>query len=291
MPSSHSLPPALAERAREFVARKLPAVRPRPAATVVLLRDTNPGIEVYLLNRRTSMAFAGGMQAFPGGAVDPRDADDLGLGWLGSPPAAWAARLGTSVPLARGFVCAAIRETFEESGVLLASAPDGSPISPAGPAWERDRHALVERRLALSELLELRGLRVRSDLLRPWAHWVTPRFEPRRYDTWFFLAALPAGQQARDVSGEAERAFWTSPGEAISAAAAGQAAMLPPTWAVLDELTDYSTTADALAASAARVIESVTPGWVEVDGEISVVLPGDSGFPGDDPGDEAAAST
>jgi 8-oxo-dGTP pyrophosphatase MutT (NUDIX family) len=291
VPSSRSLPPALAERAREFVARRLPAVRPGPAATVVLLRDADAGIEVYLLRRQTSMAFAGGMQAFPGGAVDPRDADDHVLGWLGSPPAAWAERLGTSVPLARGFVCAAIRETFEESGVLLASAPDGSPITPAGPAWESDRRALVERRLALSDLLERRGLRVRSDVLRPWAHWVTPRFEPRRYDTWFFLAALPAGQHARDVSGEAERAFWTSPGEAISAAEASQAAMLPPTWAVLDELADYSTTADALAAAAGRVIESVTPGWVEVDGEISVVLPGDSAFPGADPGDERAEST
>jgi 8-oxo-dGTP pyrophosphatase MutT (NUDIX family) len=291
VPSSRSLPPALAERAREFVARRLPAVPPRPAATVVLLRDADAGIEVYLLRRKTSMAFAGGMQAFPGGAVDPRDADDHALGWLGSPPAAWAERLGTSVPLARGFVCAAIRETFEESGVLLASAPDGSPITPAGPVWESDRRALVERRLALSDLLEQRGLRVRSDVLRPWAHWVTPRFEPRRYDTWFFLAALPAGQQARDVSGEAERAFWSSPGEAISAAEASQAAMLPPTWAVLDQLADYSTTADALAAATGRVIESVTPGWVEVDGEISVVLPGDSAFPGADPGDERAEST
>ncbi len=291
MPSSRSLPPALAERAREFVARRLPAVHPRPAATVALLRDTAAGIEVYLLRRQTSMPFAAGMQAFPGGAVDPRDADDHSLGWLGDDPSAWAERLGTSVPLARGFVCAAIRETFEESGVLLASELDGSPITPAGPAWESDRRALVERRLALSELLERRGLRVRSDLLRPWAHWVTPRFEPRRYDTWFFLAALPAGQQARDVSGEAEKAFWTLPRQAISAAAAGHAAMLPPTWAVLDELAGYGKTADALAAAAGRVIETVTPGWVEVDGEISVVLPDESGFPGDDPGDEAGEPT
>lgn len=266
-------------------------MRPRPAATVALLRDTAVGVEVYILRRQTSMPFAGGMQAFPGGAVDPRDADDHSLGWLGSAPSAWAEWLGTSVPLARGFVCAAIRETFEESGVLLASGPDGSPVAPAGPAWESDRRALVERRLALSDLLDRRGLRVRSDLLWPWAHWVTPRFEPRRYDTWFFLAALPAGQQARDVSGEAERAFWTRPGEAISVAEAGHAAMLPPTWAVLDELAGYSTTADALAAAAGRVIETVTPGWVEVDGEISVVLPGDAAFPGDDPGDDAADST
>ena len=211
MPSSRSLPPALAERAREFVARRLPAVRPRPAATVVLLRDADAGIEVYLLRRQTSMAFAGGMQAFPGGAVDPRDADDHALGWLGSPPAAWAERLGTSIP------------RLAVSSVRRYARPSRSPAS----CWLRPR--TVPRSLRpvrrgratvahwssagspCPTCCERRGLRVRSDLLRPWAHWVTPRFEPRRYDTWFFLAALPAGQQARDVSGEADRASWIEP--------------------------------------------------------------------------------
>lgn len=285
MPGARSLPPALAERARAFVAGRLAPAQARPAATVLLLRDAMSGMEVYLLRRRASMAFAGGMHAFPGGVVDPRDADDDALSWAGPSPAEWAVLLGASEPVARGFVCAAVRETFEESGVLLGSRSDGRSLAPAGPAWDRDRQAIADRRLALSGLLERRGIAVGSDLLRPWAHWVTPRFEPRRYDTWFFLAALPAGQRARDVSGEADRATWTRPRDAIAADEAGQVTMLPPTWAVLDELAIYDTVADALAAADGRAIETITPGWVDDGSEITLVLPGEAAFPGDDPGE------
>jgi 8-oxo-dGTP pyrophosphatase MutT (NUDIX family) len=287
VPSSRSLPPAFAERAREFAAGKLTAVTPRPAATVVLLRDASAGLEVYVLRRLPSMAFAGGMQAFPGGAVDARDTADQALGWLGPSAAEWAARLRTSEPAARGFVCAAARETFEESGVLLASSPDRSSVVPVGAAWESDRQALVARKLSLFDLLERRGLALRADLLRPWAHWVTPRFEPRRYDTWFFLAALPDGQQACDVSGEADLASWTRPRDAIAAAEEGQVVMLPPTWAVLEQLADYDTVGAAWADAEDRSIDTVTPGWIDEAGEISLVLPGEAAFPGDDPGEPA----
>ncbi|HEY9378026.1 MAG TPA: NUDIX hydrolase, partial [Jiangellaceae bacterium] len=256
------------------------------AATVVLLRDATDGLEVYLLRRLPSMAFAGGMQAFPGGAVDPRDSVDDAVGWLGPSPAEWASRLDTMEPAARGFVCAAIRETFEESGVLLASSLDRSTVTPTGPAWEDARQALVARRLALSDLLERHRLAIRTDLLRPWAHWVTPRFEPRRYDTWFFLAALPDGQQARDVSGEADRAAWTRPRDALAAAESGHVVMLPPTWSVLDQLASYGTVTEAMAAADNRLIEAITPGWVDQNGEITLVLPGDDAFPGDDPGEQ-----
>jgi 8-oxo-dGTP pyrophosphatase MutT (NUDIX family) len=286
VPSSRFLPQAYAERAREFVAGRLTAVTARPAATVVLVRDATAGLEVYLLRRLQSMAFAGGMQAFPGGAVDARDgADEATVGWLGPSPADWASRLGTAEPAARGFVCAAIRETFEESGVMLASLPDRSPIVPIGAAWDGARQALVARKVTLADVLERRGLAVRADLLRPWAHWVTPRFEPRRYDTWFFLAALPDGQQARDVSGEADRAAWVRPRDAIAAAESGQAVMLPPTWVVLDQLASVRTVAEAMAAADNRSIETVTPGWVDQAGEIRLVFPGEAAFPGDDPGD------
>jgi 8-oxo-dGTP pyrophosphatase MutT (NUDIX family) len=290
VPGARLLPPAFAERAREFVAGKLTAVAARAASTVVLLRDSTSGLEVYLLRRQASMAFAGGMHAFPGGAVDPRDADDDNLRWLGPSSAIWADRLSTSEPAARAFVCAAVRETFEESGVLLASGPDGSLVVPTGPTWEGDRQSLVNRRLALSDLLERRGLSVRSDLLRPWAHWITPRFEPRRYDTWFFLAALPKEQQTRDVSGEADRASWIRPRDAVAAAAAGEVAMLPPTWAVLEQLAGYSRVADAWDAAQSKSIETITPGWLDRAGEVTLVLPGESAFPGDDPGDSTGES-
>jgi 8-oxo-dGTP pyrophosphatase MutT (NUDIX family) len=285
VPASRTLPAALVEQARQFVAGRLTPVDARPASSVLLLRDSRAGLQVYLLRRRASMAFAGGMHAFPGGAVDPRDGDDEGLGWLGRPPSWWADRLATSEAAARGFVCAAVRETFEESGVLLVTGDDGVPVPPGGPDWEADRRALVERRLALSDLLDRRGLAVRSDVLAPWAHWVTPRFEPRRYDTWFFLAALPSGQRARDLSGEADQVAWMRPVDAVSAAEKGEVAMLPPTWSVLEDLAAYGTVAEALDAAEARVLATVTPGWVDDGGGLHLLLPGDPGYPGDDPGE------
>ncbi|HZY29471.1 MAG TPA: NUDIX hydrolase [Jiangellaceae bacterium] len=285
MTAPRTLPTALVDHARQFVASRLTPVEARPASSVLLLRDSGAGLQVYLLRRRTSMAFAGGMHAFPGGAVDPRDGDDEGLGWLGRPPSWWADRLATSEAAARGFVCAAVRETFEESGVLLVTGDDGVPAPPAGSDWEADRRALVERRLALSDLLDRRGLAVRSDVLAPWAHWVTPRFEPRRYDTWFFLAALPLGQRARDLSGEADQVTWMRPVDAVSAAERGEVVMLPPTWSVLEDLVAYGTVAEALDAAEARSLATVTPGWVDDGAGIRLLLPGDPGYPGDDPGE------
>jgi 8-oxo-dGTP pyrophosphatase MutT (NUDIX family) len=254
------------------------SVEPRPAATVILLRDAGSGLEAYVLRRRSSMAFAAGMHAFPGGRVDARDVADEGIAWSGLDPAGWAARLGTDAGSARGFVCAAVRETFEEAGVLLAE-PN---LAADGPQWEADRQALVDRRLALSELFERRGLAIRSDLMSPWAHWITPRFEQRRYDTWFFAAALPDGQQARDVSGEADHADWIRPPDAITAADRGEVAMLPPTRVVLEQLASYDSVGAVVEAAAGRAIETIMPGWVDDGDAVRALLPGDPGYPGDD---------
>ena len=136
---------------------------------MVLLRGGLPGPEVYLLRRQSSMAFAGGMCVFPGGGVDPRDyADDLvdrGL-WAGPSPAEWAERLGVDEPRARALVCAAVRETFEESGVLLAG-PDADEVvaDTTGEDWEADRVALESRELSMTAFLEKRWLVLRTDLL------------------------------------------------------------------------------------------------------------------------------
>ncbi len=285
--ASRALPQALADRAREFVARGLTPVPPRPASTVILLRDSEDGLEAYLLRRRATMAFAAGMHAFPGGAVDERDVSDDAVSWRGPGPEAWARRLKVSEAAARGFVLAAVRETFEEAGVLLADhardgQSSGTDLDPSGPGWDADRKALVERRLALSDLLERRGLAVRTDLLAPWAHWVTPRFEERRYDTWFFVAALPEAQAARDVSGEADRAEWVRPGLAVATAARGEVAMLPPTWSVLEELAAFPSVSAVLDAAARRTLDTAMPGWVDDGVTVRLLLPGDPGFPGDD---------
>src|SRR3712207_4564286 len=126
---------------------------PRQAATVLLLRDGTPGLEVYLLRRTKGMPFAGGMTAYPGGGVDARDGD-TDIGWSGPPPAQWAAAFGCDERTARELVCAAVRETFEEAGVLLAG-PDAGSVVPdvSGGEWEAQRQRLLSRELSLAGVL------------------------------------------------------------------------------------------------------------------------------------------
>ena len=157
------LPDALVAQARSYAEGGATPAEPRDAATVVLLRPGAAGPDVYLLRRQTSMAFAGGMCVFPGGGVDPRDFDDelvdRGL-WAGPSPAEWASRLGCDEPKARALVCAAVRETFEESGVLLAGAgPDSVVADTTGDDWEADRVALESREVSLTAFLEKRVAR------------------------------------------------------------------------------------------------------------------------------------
>ncbi|MGY5885184.1 NUDIX hydrolase [Modestobacter lacusdianchii] len=240
------------------------AVPIRQAATVLLLRDAAVGLEVYLLRRTKGMPFAGGMSAYPGGGVDERDGD-TDLAWTGPPPADWAAAFGCDERLARELVCAAVRETFEEAGVLLAGPADGAGVVPdvSGEDWEAQRQALMAHEMSLAELLAGRGLALRADLLRPFAHWITPPPERRRYDTKFFAALLPTGQEARDVSGEADEAVWTTPGAALDEHAGGTRPMLPPTIHTLGQLAAFPDAAAALAGSPPAPLEPIMPTFAE----------------------------
>src|SRR3954454_3880964 len=245
----------------------------RQAATVLLLRDGAPGLEVYLLRRTQGMPFAGGMTAYPGGGVDPRDGDTE-IGWAGPAPEQWAGAFGCDVRTARELVCAAVRETFEEAGVLLAGADDGSVVPDvSGDHWERQRQALLARELSLAELLAGRGLVLRSDLLRPFAHWITPPVEPRRYDTKFFAAALPVGQEARHVSGEADEASWLTPAAALAELATGARPMLPPTSHTLGQLERFPDVAAALAGSPPEPLHPISPSFEETPDGRWAVLP------------------
>lgn len=251
-------------------------VTPRHAATVVLLRDGADGVQAWLLRRVSSMAFAPRMHVFPGGSVDPRDADAQPA-WVGPDPSEWTGPLTADAGLARALVCAAVRETFEESGVLLASAADSTDVVDAA-GWDADRQGLEARRESLAGLLERRGLALRADLLRPWAHWMTPEAEPRRYDTRFFVAALPPGQSPRHEGGEADATLWLSPAEALRRHAKGQLDMLPPTAFTLAELSAFDSVEAVLTAAAARDIRRVLPKIV-IDGEqVGILLPGDEGY-------------
>jgi 8-oxo-dGTP pyrophosphatase MutT (NUDIX family) len=260
--------------------RDQPAGSPSPtrdAATIVLLRDGAPGLEAYLLRRVSSMAFAAGMHVFPGGRVDPEDTG-AHTEWYGTRPQDWTGVLSADPRLAHGLVCAAVRETFEESGVLLAGAGPDDVADVSSADWEADRLALIDRQVSLSGLLQRRGLGLRADLLRPWAHWITPEIEPRRYDTRFFVAALPPGQRTRDVGGEADASMWLTPGEALDRHGRGQLEMLPPTVITLTELSEYATTAKVMAAAVERDIAPVLPKIVLSGDEVEMLLPHEEGY-------------
>ena len=238
----------------------------RPAATVMLVRDTPsdppaPGLEVFLMRRHAAMEFAAGMTVFPGGGVDDRDRD-AGLSrnnaWFGPEPDWWATRFGIQADLAEALVCAAARETFEESGVLFAgTADDPDGIVRDASVYGDERAALEDRSLSFADFLRAEKLVLRADLLRPWSNWVTPEEErTRRYDTYFFVGALPQGQRADGENTESDQAGWARPEAAIEDFAEGRALLLPPTWSQLDSLTGR-TVGDVLALE--RRIDKVQP--------------------------------
>lgn len=260
------LPQEFADAAAAFADGTKTPAEPRDAATVVLLRRGEAGPEVYLLRRQVSMEFAGGMCVFPGGGVDPRDFDHT-VAWAGPSPAEWAERLGTDEAKARALVCTAVRETFEESGVLLAGESAESVVADTtGEDWEADRVALEKRELAMTELLDRRGLVLRTDLLGAWSGWLTPVFEPKRYRTWFFVAELPEGQRTRDVSSESDHVVWLPAIRAVEQAEAREILMLPPTYITILDVSQYAGPQEVLDAAADRRVEMFCPEVVD-DGD------------------------
>jgi 8-oxo-dGTP pyrophosphatase MutT (NUDIX family) len=274
---------ALAPAAQDILAGRIAPAVPRDAATVMLLRqgsgngDTAESMEVYMLRRVASMAFAPGVSVFPGGSVDPRDADEE-VAWAGPDAADWGQALAAPPELARALVCAAVRETFEESGVLLAGETAGQVVADTtSDDWERDRQALLDRSLSLAELLARRRLVLRSDLLRPWSRWITPAVEPRRFDARFFAAAMPAGQRTRDVGGEAAAAGWITPDEALAAGRRREIQLWPPTAVTLAELAACGGVAPALARD--RDVPVRIPEVLEREGATWLSVPGVAEYP------------
>lgn len=232
----------------------------RAAATVVLLRDAQPGrdgVEVWLLTRSAGMVFAAGMTVFPGGRVEVGDAD---LPWAGKPP---------QQP---DLVGAAVRETFEETGVLLgvpgldgradlgAGAEPSSELRSGTSSELRAARADVEAgRTSFGALLREHGIAIDPSGLLPWARWVTPEGESRRYDTMFFVTALPDGQTPAAVTGEAVRAGWAAPAEALAQHDRRERRMLPPTMITLRSIASFGTVAEVLAAAPGRSLDPVRP--------------------------------
>ncbi len=272
-----AVPRQLAERARQISDGQLAPAVPRDAATVILLRQAASGAEAFLLRRTAELEFAPGACVFPGGSVDASDGDQT-IGWAGPAPADFGHLLDVPPDHARTLVCAAVRETFEESGVLLAG-PARSPdeLVSDSAALARDRHALLTGSASLGEVLGRRDLVLRADLLIPWARWITPEASPRRFDTWFFAAALPPGQTATAAPeghadpGESESGTWLRPAAALEAAQAGQITLLPPTAVTLEELAGPDDVVGLLARR--RVIVPRLPRVVVQDGQARLAMP------------------
>lgn len=233
----------------------------RDAATVVLVRDGADGIETWLLSRVARMAFASGVTVFPGGAVDAADAE---LAWIGREPDSVAAAFGCSLEMARKLVGAAVREVFEETGVLL-TVPSAE-LAASQPDVEAGR-------LAFADLLRENGLAIDADAVRPWAHWITPLGESRRYDTRFFVAALPIGATAADLTTESSSAEWVPVRRAVAERHEGLRLMLPPTISVSTSIAEFDTVAELLAAAEGRKIPTITPVLRILDDRRVVELP------------------
>ncbi|MDN5919439.1 MAG: NUDIX hydrolase [Pseudonocardia sp.] len=253
-------------------------VVPRPAATVLLVRDDpdppagRTPLQVFLQRRVAGMAFAGGMTVFPGGGVSSTDTVDP-VRWRGPDPVWWGRRLETTPELGGSLVCAAVRETFEECGVLLAG-PDGGDPAPL-PEARALRTDLVERRSTLGDLLAAHDLVLRADLLRGWARWITPPSNPRRYDTAFLVARVPDSQRADDGTSEALEARWWSPSHALACYADREIELMAPTLRTLQEIAEHDTADAVFAAAEHREITPVIPRVRREGRSVTVVLPND----------------
>ncbi|MFE5701708.1 NUDIX domain-containing protein [Rhodococcus koreensis] len=254
-------------------------VAPKDASTVILIRDAAAGaaasgIEVFLLRRVKGMAFAGGMTVFPGGGVDPSDAE-AEVDWAGPSVDWWAGRFSTDAARAKALVCAAVRETFEECGVLLAG-PSADTVVADTSRYAQARTQLETRELSFSDFLKRENLVLRADLLRPWANWITPVGEGRRYDTRFFVAASPHGQIADGATSEAEEVQWQSPAAALAHWQGGGSILLPPTWSQLTALSAFGSVADVLAAE--PEIPVILPTLITGEEQLRVEFPGQDGY-------------
>lgn len=260
------VPPGLLER----VELGGDPVVPRPAATIVLARDGDGGPEVLLLRRPGRSSFAANAWVFPGGALDPADLDDsLAAGLLGPSPDAWAERLDTGARQAVGFVVAAIREAWEETGILLSDPPGDPDLLCPG------RMEALAGETSFGEVLEHEGLVLDAGDLVYLAHWITPEPEPRRFDARFFLAGVPPATRCDLLGEELVEARWVAPAAALDAYDAGAMRLLPPTVHTLRRLRTYASVADMVADLRDAPVATILPRMIRDPAGVIIELPGD----------------
>jgi 8-oxo-dGTP pyrophosphatase MutT (NUDIX family) len=247
-----------------------PAV-PRPAATVVILRDGADGLEVFMVVRHHEIDFASGALVFPGGKVDPEDGD-----------AAWeklAPHAGQAID--RSFVVAAARETFEEAGLVLARRRGSDTLLDAAEAARLDaayRNRLRSDEATFLDLVRREDLVLATDLMVPFAHWITPVTQPKRFDTHFLLVCAPVTQLGAHDGTESVEGFWITPQQALADAKAGSRTVLLPTQMNLTKLSRSATVAEAVAAARSDPIVTVTPRVERMATGRTLHIPAEAGY-------------
>jgi 8-oxo-dGTP pyrophosphatase MutT (NUDIX family) len=258
------------------------AVTPRPASTILLLRDSagtdgRGEIEVFMMVRHYEIDFNSGALVFPGGSVDKGDQEII------AKPEVYAGGEGLDAS-ALSFRIAAIRETFEESGILLAR-PRGSNAlvdsKRAGDIEATNRVALCEGKITFLKVLADNGMLLALDELVPYAHWITPEGMPKRFDTWFFLAAAPPEQAGAHDGKESTDSIWVSPREALAGGESGRFKLPFPTTRNLIKLGKQSNVKAALDVSRGKPIVSVMPVMTKLNGGRQLRIPLEAGYDGE----------
>jgi 8-oxo-dGTP pyrophosphatase MutT (NUDIX family) len=237
---------------------------PRPASTVVLLRDSIRGPEAFLVRRHEGTPFMAGAHVFPGGRVDPADHGGAST-WCDGDCSAYHV--------------AAARELFEEAGVLLARAPNGHFVSLADTdtqeRFKKYRHAVHDGTSSLEQIVNREGLRLAADAMVFFSHWVTPPIDTRQFDTHFFITRVPPEQTPVHDDTETTHSTWLSPADAIAQARDGVIVLPPPTWTTMREIEGFSTVDAALEWARGRLVARRQPLLVEEGGQRMLVMPGD----------------
>ncbi len=242
-------------------------VAPRPSATVLITRDTPTGLEVFMVARDRQVDMASGAVVFPGGKLD---ADDRS--------AAWGTLTAPKAP-DRAYWIAAVRETFEESGLLIANSSTGTiDAETANHISAHLRTPLLDQSVTFSRMMTEKGLAPALDLMAPFAHWITPATVPKRFETHFFLIAALPGQTAVHDGREAVSSFWIRPKDLLAEADAGRQVLVPATRLNVELLAESDTVADALASARARTVVTVMPEMTKVDGGMRLTIPADAGY-------------
>jgi 8-oxo-dGTP pyrophosphatase MutT (NUDIX family) len=251
---------------------------PRDAATVVVLRAEPVGFSIFMVKRHQKSAFMGGAYVFPGGKLDDADSEaDIVDRTRGLAPDDAGRALGEPKHPERaiGLYVAAVRETFEEAGVLLTDFADVEALARA-----RQRLETGER---FADVVSALGATLDLDRLTPWTRWITPVVEPRRYDTRFFLARAPQGQFAAHDARETTEGAWLRPSEALAREARGEIQLPPPTLRSLEILADFHDIDAVIDDASSRTPPLIEPVFQEDGGTFSLLLPGAPGHPVDRP--------